>query len=31
VRNALHPYPVRVEGGEIEVDVGLVKAPRAPA
>jgi toluene monooxygenase system ferredoxin subunit len=27
----LHPYPVRVEGDEIQVDVGPVKAPRAPA
>ncbi|MFG1480098.1 Rieske 2Fe-2S domain-containing protein [Xanthobacter sp. V4C-4] len=31
VRNELHPYPVRVEGEEIQVDVGPVKAPRAPA
>jgi toluene monooxygenase system ferredoxin subunit len=31
VRNALHPYELRVEGDEIEVDVGPVKAPRAPA
>ncbi|MDI4662764.1 Rieske 2Fe-2S domain-containing protein [Xanthobacter autotrophicus] len=31
VRNELHPYPVRVEGDEIQVDVGPVKAPRAPA
>lgn len=31
VRNALHPYPVRVEGEEIQVDVGPVKAPRTPA
>jgi toluene monooxygenase system ferredoxin subunit len=31
VRNALHPYPMRVEGDEIQVDVGPVKAPRAPA
>ena len=30
VRNALHPYEVRVEGGEILVDVGPIKAPRAP-
>lgn len=29
VRNALHPYPVQVEGGEIQVDVGTVKPPRA--
>ena len=29
VRNALHPYPMRVEGDEIQVDVGPVKAPRA--
>jgi toluene monooxygenase system ferredoxin subunit len=31
VRNALHPYAVRVEGEEILVDVGPIKAPRAPA
>jgi toluene monooxygenase system ferredoxin subunit len=31
VRNALHPYPVRVEGAEIQVDVGSIKPPRAPA
>jgi len=31
VRNALHPYEVRVEGDEVLVDVGPVKAARAPA
>jgi len=31
VRNALHPYEVRVEGDEIQVDVGPNKAPRLPA
>jgi toluene monooxygenase system ferredoxin subunit len=31
VRNALHPYEVRVEGGEILVDVGPIKAARSPA
>ncbi len=31
VRNVLHPYPVRVEGDEILVDVGLVKPPRPAA
>ncbi|MFS8037532.1 Rieske (2Fe-2S) protein [Xanthobacter sp. AM11] len=31
VRNALHPYELRVEGDEIQVDVGPVKAPRATA
>ena len=30
VRNTLHPYPVRVEGDEIQVDVGPVKPARAP-
>jgi toluene monooxygenase system ferredoxin subunit len=30
VRNALHPYPLRVEGGEIQVDVGPVKAAARP-
>ena len=30
VRNALHPYPLRVEGDEILVDVGPLK-PRASA
>jgi toluene monooxygenase system ferredoxin subunit len=28
VRNALHPYEVRVDAGEIWVDVGAPKAPR---
>lgn len=31
VRNALHPYALRVEGDEIQVDVGPVKAARTPA
>jgi toluene monooxygenase system ferredoxin subunit len=31
VRNALHRYPLRLEGDEIQVDVGPVKPPRAPA
>ncbi len=31
VRNALHPYPLRIEGNEIQVDLGPVRAPRAPA
>jgi len=31
VRNALHPYPLRLEGDEIQVDIGPIKAPRAPA
>jgi toluene monooxygenase system ferredoxin subunit len=31
VKNTLHPYPVRVEGDEIQVDVGPVKPARAPA
>jgi nitrite reductase/ring-hydroxylating ferredoxin subunit len=30
VRNTLHPYPVRVEGDEVQVDVGPNKAPRVP-
>jgi toluene monooxygenase system ferredoxin subunit len=30
VRNALHPYELRVERDEILVDVGPVKAPRSP-
>lgn len=29
VRNALHPYELRVEGDEIQVDVGLVKPERS--
>lgn len=29
VRNALHPYDLRVEGDEIQVDVGPVKPPRS--
>lgn len=31
VRNALHPYPLKVEGDEIHVDVGPTRAERAPA
>jgi toluene monooxygenase system ferredoxin subunit len=31
VRNALHPYELRVEGDEILVDVGAVRPPRASA
>jgi nitrite reductase/ring-hydroxylating ferredoxin subunit len=31
VRNALHPYAMRVEGDEIQVDVGAIKASRSPA
>jgi toluene monooxygenase system ferredoxin subunit len=31
VRNALHPYALRVEGDEIQVDVGPTKAARSPA
>ena len=31
VRNALHPYALRVENGEIEVDLGPAKAARLPA
>lgn len=31
VRNTLHPYELRVEGDEIQVDVGPVKAARSPA
>jgi toluene monooxygenase system ferredoxin subunit len=31
VRNALHPYEVHVEGDDIVVDVGPIRAPRAPA
>ncbi|HET7539045.1 MAG TPA: Rieske 2Fe-2S domain-containing protein [Polyangiaceae bacterium] len=30
VRNALHPYEVRVEGEEVLVDVGPIKAARSP-
>lgn len=30
VRNALHSYPVQVEGDEIQVDVGPVRPPREP-
>lgn len=31
VRNSLHPYELRIEGDEIQVDVGAIKAPRAPS
>ncbi|WP_034996630.1 Rieske 2Fe-2S domain-containing protein [Beijerinckia mobilis] len=31
VRNTLHPYPLRIEGDEIQVDVGPVKPARSPA
>ena len=31
VRNALHPYALRVERDEIQVDVGPVKAAHSPA
>lgn len=31
VRNALHPYELRVEGDEIHVDVGAIKTARSPA
>jgi toluene monooxygenase system ferredoxin subunit len=31
VRNTLFPYPLRVEGDEIQVDVGPVKLARSPA
>jgi toluene monooxygenase system ferredoxin subunit len=31
VRNALHPYAVRVEGDEVQVDVGPTKAARSLA
>jgi len=31
VRNALHPYDLRVEGDEILVDVGPIKQPRSAA
>lgn len=30
VRNALHPYPLRIAGDAIQVDVGPVKPPRQP-
>ncbi|ACK49899.1 Rieske (2Fe-2S) domain protein [Methylocella silvestris BL2] len=29
VRNALHPYPLRIDGEEIQVDLGPVREPRA--
>jgi toluene monooxygenase system ferredoxin subunit len=31
VPNALHPYPLRVEGDEIQVDVGPTRAERSTA
>jgi toluene monooxygenase system ferredoxin subunit len=31
VRNALHPYPLRVEGDEIMVDMGPARPERASA
>jgi toluene monooxygenase system ferredoxin subunit len=31
VRNALHPYDLRVEGEEVQVDLGPARAPRAMA
>lgn len=31
VRNALHPYELRIDGGEIQVDLGPAKPARAPA
>ena len=31
VRNALHPYALRVEGDEIQVDVRPAKPARSPA
>jgi toluene monooxygenase system ferredoxin subunit len=31
VRNALHPYELRVEGDEIQVDVGPTRPPRGTA
>lgn len=31
VRNALHPYPLRQDGDEIQVDVGPVREARARA
>lgn len=31
VRNELHAYPLRVEGEDIQVDVGPVKPARTPA
>jgi len=30
VRNALHPYELRIEGDEVLVDVGVVRPPRSP-
>jgi toluene monooxygenase system ferredoxin subunit len=31
VRNKLHPYELRIDGDDIQVDLGPAKAPRAPA
>jgi toluene monooxygenase system ferredoxin subunit len=31
VRNALAPYPLQIEGDEIQVDVGPGRAPRPPS
>jgi len=31
VRNALHPYALRIEGEVIEVDLGPARPPRTPA
>ncbi|SFK60826.1 Rieske 2Fe-2S domain-containing protein [Methylocapsa palsarum] len=31
VRNELHSYPLRVDGDDIQVDVGPIKAARSPA
>ena len=31
VRNSLHPYELRIEGGEVLVDLGPVKLARTPA
>jgi toluene monooxygenase system ferredoxin subunit len=31
VRNALHPYPLRIEDGEIQIDLGPAKPPRSVA
>jgi len=31
VRNVLHPYELRIEDGEIQVDLGPAKPARAPA
>jgi len=31
VPNVLHPYPLQIEGDEIQVDVGPVRKPTGPA